>query len=190
MLTQSFIFALNHLLTDADWARDKLMPFAGKQARIDLPPLSVRFTVQSDGMLAAASDDSGGEAEVRITLPAAAPLLALGGMDKLMREARIAGAAEFAEALGFVLRNLRWDYAEDLSKLVGDIAAQRIEDATNSLLNWQKQAALNLAENAAEYLREEQPMLPQPGEVSAFISAVDALRDDVARLEKRLQRLS
>ena len=66
------------------------------------------------------------ELEVSISLPAAAPLLALQGKDAVMRAARIEGSAEFAETLGFVIRNLRWDAEEDLSKVVGDIAAHRI----------------------------------------------------------------
>jgi ubiquinone biosynthesis protein UbiJ len=77
-----------------------------------------------DGCIAAPAPDA--ELEVSISLPAAAPLLALQGKDAVMRAARIEGSAEFAEALGFVIRNLRWDAEEDLSKMVGDIAAHRI----------------------------------------------------------------
>ena len=107
-----------------------------------------------------------------------------------MRAARIEGSAEFAEALGFVIRNLRWDAEEDLSAIVGDIAAHRIVKGTKEFAAWQQQAAQNFAENLAEYFTEEQPLIVREADISSFSSDIDRLRDDVARLEKRLQRLS
>ena len=43
-----------------------------------------------------------------------------------MRDVRLAGDAEFAQALAFVLQNLRPEPEEELSRFVGDAAAQRI----------------------------------------------------------------
>ncbi|MBK8119690.1 MAG: hypothetical protein IPK39_11305 [Sulfuritalea sp.] len=107
-----------------------------------------------------------------------------------MRAARIEGSAEFAEALGFVIRNLRWDAEEDLSKIVGDIAARRMVSSTREFAAWQKQAARNFAENLAEYFTEEQPLIAGRIAIADFTADIDRLRDDVARLEKRLQRLA
>ena len=107
-----------------------------------------------------------------------------------MRAARIEGSAEFAEALGFVIRNLRWDAEEDLSTVVGDIAAHRIVTGTKEFVGWQQQAAQNLAANLAEYFTEEQPLIAKQADIAEFSSDIDRLRDDVARLEKRLQRLA
>jgi ubiquinone biosynthesis protein UbiJ len=52
-----------------------------------------------------------------------------------------------------------------------------------------RDTALNLSQAAAEYWTEERPLLAKPQQVSAFMQSVDALRDDVARLEQRLNRL-
>ena len=116
--------AINHVLGQAAWAREKLMPFAGHAAQIKLPPFEAAFLITPDGSIAA--PEAGAELEVAISLPATTPLLALQGKDAVMRAARIEGSAEFAQALGFVIRNLRWDAEEDLSRLVGDVAAHRI----------------------------------------------------------------
>jgi ubiquinone biosynthesis protein UbiJ len=116
-------------------------------------------------------------------------LLALQGKDAVMRAARIEGSAEFAETLGFVIRNLRWDAEEDLSRVFGDIAAHRIVAGTREFAGWQQQAAQNFAENLAEYFTEEQPMIARQADIARFSSDIDRLRDDVARLEKRIQRL-
>ena len=180
--------AVNHLLGQAAWAREKLAPFAGHSALIKLPPFEAAFLVGADGCISAPPPDA--ELEVSISLPAAAPLLALQGKDAVMRAARIEGSAEFAETLGFVIRNLRWDAEEDLSKMVGDIAAHRIVKGGKEFAAWQQQAAQNFAANLAEYFTEEQPLIAREADISAFSGDIDQLRDDVARLEKRMKRLT
>ena len=45
-------------------------------------------------------------------------------------------------------------------------------------------------ENIREYLQEESGTLPSRYEVERFTRKVDALRDDVERLEARLNRLA
>ena len=107
-----------------------------------------------------------------------------------MRAVRIEGSAELAETLGFVIRNLRWDIEEDLSRLVGDIAAHRIATGARELASWQRQATRNLAENLAEYFTQEQPLIARRDAITGFSGDVDRLRDDVARLEKRVLKLS
>ena len=191
-LPAPLLAAINHLLGQAIWAREKLAPFAGHSARINLPPFEAAFLIGEDGYVSAPilADSTETEPEVSISLPAATPLLALQGKDAVMRAARIEGSAEFAEALGFVIRNLRWDAEEDLSKVVGDIAAHRIVAGTREFASWQRQAAQNLAENLAEYFTEEQPLIARRNDIADFSTGIDRLRDDVARLEKRVQRLA
>lgn len=183
---QVTLAVLNHLLADAAWARARLLPFVGRTARLTLPPWRIDLTIDALGQFAPAAADV---PDVEIVLPAGAPLLALSGPEAVARVARISGSVEFADALGFVLRNLRWDYEEDLARSIGDIAAHRIAGMVNSFAAWQRQAATNLAENLAEYFTEEQPTLAKPAEVADFVSGVDGLRDDLARLEKRVSRL-
>lgn len=182
------LLAVNHLLTQAAWAREKLKPFAGHTANISMPPFEAAFLVGEDGLLAQPTDDA--VPEVSISLPATAPLLALQGPDVLMRAARLEGSIDFAEALGFVIRNLRWDAEEDLSKLVGDIAAHRIVGTAQTFVGWQQQAAQNLTENFAEYFTQEQAMIATRAAIDTHTREIDILRDDVARLEKRIQRIT
>lgn len=189
MLEQPIIVALNHVLARTSWAQEKLVPFAGREALFVMPPFRLQLLVTAEGRFAVGR----GTVDVEIALPADTPLVALqgslDGTDRVMRNARINGSVEFADTLGFVLRHLSWDFEEDLSRVVGDIAAHRIAGSLRTLTAWQKQAARNLAENTVEYLRDEKSVLPAPEEIGAFSEAVDRLRDDVARLEKRLQKL-
>ncbi len=179
--------SLNHVLGQNAWATEKLRPYAGRHARLSMPPLLLDCLVAEDGRLS--ETDAGDKPDVEIVLPLTAAVLALQGSDRLMGAAHITGSAEFADALGFVLRNLRWDIEEDLSKAVGDIAAHRIVGTLEALATWQKQAFVSLAENVTDYLTEERRTLVTPKDISAFTSEVDRLRDDVAQLEKRLKSL-
>lgn len=183
MLDLALIQAFNHLLAAAPWAREKLAPFAGKRARLVLGALPLAFRIAPDGSFESLG---AGAPAVEIVLPASAPLALLRGRAAMMRGARIGGAADFAEALGFVLRHLDWDVEEDLSRLVGDIAARRIARTAAA----QAEAGRRLAENIAEYLRYEQPAgVGKPG-MAAFASAVDALGRDADALERRLAALA
>lgn len=186
MFDLALIQAFNHLLAAAPWAREKLAPFAGKRARLVLGPLPLEFRIAPDGTFESLGTD---EPAVEIVLPATAPLALLQGREAMMRGAHITGAADFAEALGFVLRKLEWDAEEDLSRVVGDIAAHRIARAAGDFAAARAEAGRRLAENVAEYLRYEQPAGVGKPAMRAFAAAVDTLRQDVDTLERRLAAL-
>ena len=59
-------------------------------------------------------------------LAAAAGDYATGGQAAVLKHVRIDGEAEFANVLSTLLRNVRWDAAEDLSRVFGDVLAQRM----------------------------------------------------------------
>lgn len=186
MLDLAALQAFNHLLAAAPWARAKLAPFAGRRARLVLGPLALEFRIAPDGTFESLG---AGEPDVEIVLPAAAAPVLLEGREAVMRQARITGTADFAEALGFVLRKLEWDAEEDLSRLVGDIAAHRIARTAGAFAAAGAEAGRRLAENIAEYLRYEQPAGVARAEMDAFSAEADALRRDVDALERRLAAL-
>ena len=182
------IASFNHVLGQAAWARGKLQPFAGRSVRIAMFPFGLTFAVDRDGYLEA-GDATGDAVDLDIELPADAPLLALQGNDRVMKAARINGPADLANALSFVLGNLRWDIEEDLSKVFGDIAAHRIVEGLNVFATWQRQAVRNLAENVGEYLVEENQALAKGFEIDAFADDVRQFQGDLASLGSRIERL-
>jgi ubiquinone biosynthesis protein UbiJ len=180
--------ALNHLLSQADWARAKLLLFAGRRARLAMPPFQLDLAIREDGYVEAAP--AGEPPDVTMTLPADTPLRALQGQDQIIAAARVEGNAHLATELSFVLRNLRWDAEEDLSRAVGDIAAHRMVQTASAIAGWHAAAARNLAENVAEYIGEENPLVARPQDVATFSGEVAELRDKLSQLEKRIDKLS
>jgi len=100
------------------------------------------------------------------------------------------GDAALAEEVSFIARNLSWDAEEDLSRVVGDIAARRIGRAARALDGWARDAAIRTAQGAAEYWTEESPLIASRVKVEGYVREVDELRDAVERLEKRVARLA
>ena len=183
------ILALNHLLGAEAWARDKLKPYAGQCVEFRSPPLpALRLDILDTGLLRAAAADATPNLVVSVG-PAALPA-ALRGEDALMREIGIEGNADLASTVQYLFRHLRWDIAEDLSKVFGDVVAQRMVSEGKRFAAWNREAAEKLAQNFAEYWVEEQPLLARPADVRQFLADTDQLRDDLARLEKRIDALS
>lgn len=180
--------ALNHLIRQTPGVAEALAAQAGSTACLQTGTLALRFTLGADGMLCAPAADA--HVDVCISLP----LDALGQLprdrERAFRQARIEGNARLAETLGAALRRLRWDVTEDLSAVVGDIAAVRLVSAARDFLTWQADVASRLAANAGEYLADEAHLLLRPTALRAWADEVDRLRDDLGRLEKRLARLS
>lgn len=180
--------ALNHLLTQNSWALQRLARFAGKTARFDIAPFSLAWTILADGTLRNADAAASADAVCSIA-PSLLPRLALHD-EKAHSEICSEGDAALLAEIFFLSRNLRWDAAEDLSHVTGDIAAERIVQAVQSTQQQLRDGALHLAQAAAEYWTEERPLLAKPQQVSDFMQQVDTLRDDVARLEQRIKILS
>jgi ubiquinone biosynthesis protein UbiJ len=113
-----------------------------------------------------------------------------GAEDRLRGSAiRIAGDAEVAQRFRDLLQQAQPDFEEELSRVVGDVAAHRVAGLARGLLDWGRKAAGSLSTSVAEYLQEESRDLPTRIEVEEFLEAVDRLRESADRFEARLARL-
>lgn len=180
--------ALNHLLVQETWARARLAPHADKVARFEIGPVTTSLRVAGDGLLEHADPEAVAAVTIRIRL-ADLPLIAQ-NRDRAFSYVKIEGDADLANTISQLSQSLRWEVADDLSRLVGDIAARRIVDGTNAGVATLRTTQRKLMENVAEYFLEENPMLVRPQAVTDLTGAVTRLRDDVERLAKRIERLS
>jgi ubiquinone biosynthesis protein UbiJ len=107
-----------------------------------------------------------------------------------LRNVGLAGDAEFAQALSHVLQNLRPEPAEELSRFVGDAAAERIVGLLRAGLAQIRDGNARLAKTTASYFVAENPMLAARADADTFARDVAALRDAVDRLATRLDALN
>jgi ubiquinone biosynthesis protein UbiJ len=181
------IALLNRMLAREQWARDKLAPFAGRSARFDVTPFGVTLQVTGDGTFAVADT-----AEPAVTIGVALSSLPFAMLDPqaAMKDVRLSGDAEFAQALAFVLQNLRPEPEEELSRFIGDVAAQRLVGFMRASATQWKQIAENMLDNTAHYVVTENPMVVGRDDLENFNQDVNQLRDAVSRLEKRIDLLA
>ena len=94
-------------------------------------------------------------------------------------------AGEFQQLLAFA----KPDVEEELSGIVGDVTAHRLGEIARGVGRWGRDARSTMGANIREYLQEESRDAPSRYEIDAFSSNVSTLRDDVDRVEARLNRL-
>jgi len=181
------VMMLNRLLRNEPWARQSLVPFAGKTARITMPPFGLSVAVTDQGLFDHLAADQ--QADVTIELPLARVGSVATGGSSMAHEIRLEGDPELAEVLGRLASHLRPDVEEHLSRVIGDVAAVRVTGTLKGLAESLKEAHRRFAANLAEYLLHEDPQLVHPRAIDEFVEGVHRLRDDLARLEKRIERL-
>lgn len=178
---------LNHLLRANAWARDVLKPHAGKVACLRCLPFETRLAILDSGEVAPAAANAA--PAVTLTLTPGLMLRAVARDDTVWRDIGVDGDTALGNAIHQLWRHLRWDLEEDLSKIFGDIAAHRMTGSAQTLQRWAKMSGDNLAHSFAEYWTEEQPLIAARAGIARFNADVDQLRDDAARLEKRIAGL-
>lgn len=102
----------------------------------------------------------------------------------------IEGDSTIAHELAKAFSRLDLDWEEQLARMIGDPLAHPIGELGRGLARWGRRTSETLNSDLKEYLEEESRLVPTRYELQAFLGDVDTLRDDVERLEARLDRLA
>jgi ubiquinone biosynthesis protein UbiJ len=188
MLKQLSTHIIQHLLAQNEWAAPMLQPFASKAVQLNFVLLKSSLVILENGSLAIAGETNVPDAT--ITIPPSLLLRLMAKDESAKLQIKVDGDTHLATALAKVLSHVRWDYEDDLSKLTGDVSANKIGEFTRQSVSSVKDTAINLAEMLSEYWQEEKPLLAKKRHVEQFNTEVDTLRADIERLEKRLNRLA
>jgi len=187
MISSSASLALNHLLEQQSWARERLALHAGSRVEFRTPPMPpVRLEINDTGRVSPA-DDQPGDLVVTIN-PLAMPMLLMRSRDALAY-IDMTGPPSLAETVRFLLFELKWDFEEDLSRFVGDAAAHTAAEAGRKAYEWQRDAAERLARNFAEYWTEEKQLLAGRIDLEDFIRRREAFEAELAGLENRVAKI-
>ena len=179
--------AVNHVLRSAPVALERLRRHAGRTVGFQVGPFATALTIQTTGEVEPAVPGAARDLEIRIP-PFLLPRLAA-NEEAAFRDIEMKGDMELAQEISYLARNLTWDVEEDLSRVVGDVAAHRVVGTARGAAHWGRDAALRMAQGAAEYWTEESPLIASRVKVEGFVRDVADLRDAVERLEKRIEKL-
>lgn len=190
---------INHVLASEPWAMAELATHAGKVISLEMPLGQFVFGITDTGLLEAHQGvkeaESGIEPRVALALTISAKALSTlltssGSLrENAFKSVTIAGDADLAQLLGRLAGQLRWEYEEDLSKLIGDAPAHFAVAQGKKLAHAGKAAAQDLVENAVEYLSEEKKVLLNQRDFLIHKNQLLELRDAVERLDKRIALL-
>jgi ubiquinone biosynthesis protein UbiJ len=179
---------LQHLTSQNEWSRPHLQPFAGKVVQFDFVLAKANLLILEDGSLALSGETASPEANIHV--PPSLALRLLAGDENAKMHIKIDGDTHLATEISKVLQHMRWDIEEDISKVVGDIAAYKIGEVSKKTFAEARQQSINAAEMLSEYWQEEKNILAKKRHVEQFNADVDTLNSDVARFEKRLAKLA
>lgn len=179
---------LQHITNQNNWSRPYLVAFAGKVVQFDFSLLKANLIILEDGSLSLAGETAIADAVIHLPPSLAMRLMAQDESAKM--QIKIDGDTHLATELSKVLQQMRWDIEEDLSHLMGDIAANKLVTGTQKVAQETKRQTLNLAEMLSEYWQEEKLVIAKKWQVEKFVHDVDSLKSDMARFEKKLQKLT
>lgn len=102
---------------------------------------------------------------------------------------QISGDAELARRLEQLVREFEPDIEGAFTRVLGATAGPVLARTLKSGFDWARSSATTLAQDGAEYLRDETGDIVAREELDAFADAVDRVRDDAERLAARVARL-
>lgn len=182
--------AANRVLEDYPLALRSLAAHAGKTCDFSAGPLRVRLRIDASGRAEPVGEGADAPADVAFNIePSGLPAL-LRDREGALQVASFTGDSELAQLIADLVRNARWDVEEDLSRVVGDVAAHRAVQGARRARDWGRDAQSRLADNLAEYLTEELRAFIVREDHESLARAAEDLRDHLARLDARLSLLT
>ncbi len=171
----------NRALADQAWARERLMPFAGRTFALRLGVAGGRWTVAADGSFVPAATDAATDLHLALS-PLAVPAF-LADPARWNEFVREDGDAALGGALKDIARTLPWLVEEAFARAFGAVAGQRIADAGRHLLALPEYVTRKLGDSAGSYARDEARLMVRGSEARA-------LRDDIAAMALRVDALA
>lgn len=125
---QRLVLFLNHVLMQEKEAQDRLARKKGSVVHIRWGLFALDLLITPAGLLDKANPAA--KPDLAMTLAVDSPVTLLQSvMAGKSPPVKIEGDVQLAAELGWLAENLRWDFEEDLSRVVGDIPAHAMADA-------------------------------------------------------------
>jgi ubiquinone biosynthesis protein UbiJ len=183
---------LNRGLPRSPRARQLVSELAGSRLGVEVRGVT-RILVRSSGEVLHVTHDAAGAADADVS-GSPLQLLALAGPSpEAVLQAgavEIRGDTDIARKYRELARLLMPDPEEELSLVIGDVPAHQLGRLARTVFGWSRQASATAVRNVAEYLAHERADLVPRAEADQFTSGVERLREDVDRLEARINLLA
>ena len=186
------VHAINHVLSHEQWALRELQKHQGKVVQLSLPLGSLQVQIQADSLLVLLNPwAQKPDLTIELSTQALSVLHSANGSlkERAIKAVKISGDAELAQLIAKLANQLRWEYEEDLSKIIGDAPAHFVTTQAKRFASLTQQAIADLQQNVIEYLSEEKKILLHQRDFESHKIEVQKLRDAIERLDKRISNL-
>jgi len=182
---------INHVLGTEPWASAELARHASKTILLQLPLGNLCFEIKTNGLLTVLKEIDSPSLTLEVSTKALSDLAGSAGSlrEQAFKAVKITGDADLAQLLGRLAGQLRWEYEEDLARLVGDAPANFAVRQGKKFMSATRSAATDLLDNVVEYVSEEKKVLLNKRDFMVRKSELSELRESVDRMEKRIQLL-
>jgi ubiquinone biosynthesis protein UbiJ len=182
---------INHVLGSEPWAMGQLAKHAGKSILLQLPLGDLSCEITPAGLLHVLKDADSPSLTLEVSSKALNDLAGSSGSlrEQAFKAVKITGDADLAQLIGRLAGQLRWEYEEDLARIVGDAPAHFAVKQGKKFVSATHSAASDLLDNVVEYLSEEKKVLLHQRDMVIRKAELNNLRDAVDRMEKRIQLL-
>jgi ubiquinone biosynthesis protein UbiJ len=184
--------AINHVLSHEQWALRELQKHQGRVVQLSLPLGSLQVQIQADSLLVLLNPwAQKPDLTIELSTQSLSVLHSANGSlkERAIKAVKISGDAELAQLIAKLANQLRWEYEEDLSKIIGDAPAHFVTTQAKRFASLTQQAIADLQQNVIEYLSEEKKILLHQRDFESHKIEVQKLRDAVERLDKRISNL-
>ena len=168
----------------------KLKPLAGKNVKINIQPINqtIVLLLKEDTIEVSTDDDI----KVHTTITGKpSSLFAMStnqhipGLDGVT----INGDATTGQFVADFLKQLRPDWEQAWSDLLGEVPGYHVSNLIKSITSAGQSFANSLKTSSKEYLLEENQALVSPEEMDVFLDQVDDLSADVTDLERKISKI-
>lgn len=180
---------MNKVLALDEETLESLANLAGDVIEIDILNTDIRLFILPSGKGITLASKYEDKADVSI-IGTPAALLGMITAEKVgAGDVEINGNVGLAHKFQSILKKIDVDWEEYLSQIIGDIAAHKVGNFLKGMSQFAKTSARTISLDISEYLRYEKEALLDQSELDEFNHAVDKVRNDVERLQKRVERL-
>ena len=189
-LAQTALSALNHVLRQQAWARDRLRAHVGRTVRIvvatPLGPVRADARIAEQGTLEVVEIES-----PTVTLSLTPSIDAVFGLLRdgprgLTGHLKVEGDVMVAAAVGEIAQQLRWDVEEDLSRVFGDRVAHRMGETARQGVRQADDLRGRVETGLRQFLVQEDPQLVGREDLRTLAQAVEGLEAVLRRAEAAL----
>ena len=185
--------ALNRCLAFDESIADSIKPLLNKQIKIQLTDLQVEFSlIFGDGHISVVEQsDQPANTIISGTMPSFLMVALNKGSQSAVFKSNmtISGDLAVAEKLSALFRQIDIDWEAHLARITGDTLAHQIAFRGKQLKGTLSEVAHHLKNTAKDFLFYEARYFPKADDVEDFYLNIAVLKQDIERLEARIQKL-